>query len=102
MRLHCAVLVVVALVASLRAAENKQNSSPFQPTFENQISPPSTPAPAGMVWIPGGEFSMGTTDPTLELCGGPDKMFDAQPVHRVQVDPFWMDETEVTNAQFAR
>jgi len=26
---------------------------------------------------------------------------DAQPIHRVAVDGFWMDRTEVTNAQFA-
>lgn len=25
-----------------------------------------------------------------------------QPAHRVQVDGFWMDETEMTNAQFVR
>jgi formylglycine-generating enzyme required for sulfatase activity len=49
-------------------------------------------APPGMVWIPGGEFTMGT-DSTL---GWPDE----KPAHRVRVDGFWMDETEVTNAQF--
>ena len=27
---------------------------------------------------------------------------DARPVHRVHVDGFWMDRTEVTNAEFAR
>jgi formylglycine-generating enzyme required for sulfatase activity len=48
-------------------------------------------APDGMVWIPGGEFTMGSTE-----------FPDARPVHRVYVDGFWMDRTEVTNAQFAR
>jgi formylglycine-generating enzyme len=48
--------------------------------------------PPGMVWIPGGEFTMGTDS---EL-GWPDE----KPAHRVRVDGFWMDETEVTNAQF--
>jgi formylglycine-generating enzyme required for sulfatase activity len=47
----------------------------------------------GMVWIPGGEFWMGSDDPRLA---------DARPVHRVAVDGFWMDRTEVTNLQFAR
>jgi len=47
-----------------------------------------------MVWIPGGEFSMGSTDPLARL--------DEQPVHRVRVQGFWMDQTEVTNAQFRR
>ena len=45
-----------------------------------------------MVWIPGGEFAMGSTDPLARD--------DEQPVHRVRVRGFWMDATEVTNAQF--
>jgi formylglycine-generating enzyme len=48
-------------------------------------------APTGMKWIPGGEFWMGTVD---------DNMPDARPWHRVYVDGFWMDATEVTNEQF--
>jgi len=74
--------------------------SAFQPTVENETPPPG-PAPEGMVWIPGGEFSMGSEDPRARSCGGPDAMPDARPVHRVRVDGFWMDRTEVTNAQFA-
>ncbi len=50
--------------------------------------------PAGMVWIPGGEFTMGT-DSDL---GWPDE----KPAHRVRVDGFWMDDHEVTNAEFAK
>jgi formylglycine-generating enzyme len=50
------------------------------------------PAPPGMVWVPGGEFTMGT-DADL---GWPDE----KPAHRVRVDGFFMDVTEVTNAQF--
>jgi formylglycine-generating enzyme required for sulfatase activity len=38
----------------------------------------------------------------MEYCGGPDAMSDARPIHRVAVDGFWMDATEVTNAEFAR
>jgi sulfatase modifying factor 1 len=59
------------------------------------------PAPTGMVWIPGGEFSQGCADPRGIPSGGNDSMADARPIHRVQVDGFWMDATEVTNAQFA-
>jgi formylglycine-generating enzyme required for sulfatase activity len=31
-----------------------------------------------------------------------DALNDAQPIHRVYVDGFWMDKTDVTNAQFAK
>jgi formylglycine-generating enzyme len=51
----------------------------------------TVPVPEGMVWIPGGEFWMGSDD-----------FPDAQPWHRVYVDGFWMDKTEVTNEQFEK
>lgn len=73
----------------------------FLATIENGPSAPG-PAPDGMVWVPGGEFSMGCDDPRESVCGGPDPMPDARPIHRVYVDGFWMDKTEVTNAKFAR
>lgn len=56
------------------------------PQAAPQISPP------GMVWIPGGEFTMGST---LEMARP-----DEKPAHRVRVQGFWIDATEVTNRQF--
>jgi formylglycine-generating enzyme required for sulfatase activity len=47
-----------------------------------------------MVWIPGGEFLMGTADPQANPA--------ERPAHQVRVDGFWIDQTEVTNAQFRR
>ncbi len=73
----------------------------FAPTVPAVTSPPG-PAPAGMVWIPGGEFSMGAADPRSLDHGGHEPMADARPIHRVYVDPFWMDATEVTSDEFAR
>jgi sulfatase modifying factor 1 len=73
----------------------------FLPTVENREAVPG-PAPDGMVWIPGGEFSMGARDPASandEV--GMQATVDSRPIHRVYVDGFWMDTTEVTNAQFA-
>src|SRR5262249_42130461 len=50
--------------------------------------------PGRMVWIPGGRFFMGESH---------ERAFaDARPVHEVELDGFWMDATEVTNAQFRR
>lgn len=73
----------------------------FHPTAPN-TKPAPVPALEGMVWIPGGEFSMGSADPRGFEHGGHDAMADTRPIHRVYVDPFWMDATEVTNEQFVR
>lgn len=81
-------------IADLRGEE-------FLPTVVNP-SPAPQPAREDMVWVPGGEFSMGSADPTREVCGGNETMDDARPIHRVRVSGFWMDRTEVTNAQFQR
>ncbi|MFO7725554.1 MAG: formylglycine-generating enzyme family protein [Oceanipulchritudo sp.] len=74
--------------------------SAFEATVENS-DPPPIEAPEGMVWIPGGEFSMGLADPRALPQGGREAMPDARPIHRVAVDGFWMGKTPVTNAQFA-
>jgi formylglycine-generating enzyme required for sulfatase activity len=44
----------------------------------------------GMVLIPGGTFRMGSDSHYPEEA----------PVHRVQVDPFWIDQAPVTNREF--
>jgi formylglycine-generating enzyme required for sulfatase activity len=77
----------------------EQGASLFAPTIAHRNPSPGA-APKGMVWIPGGEFSMGSADASQMACGGPGGMPDARPVHRIQVDGFWMDQTEVTNRQF--
>ncbi len=54
---------------------------------EQAANPQTRP---GMVWIPDGEFAMGS-----------DRHYPEEaPVHRVRVDGFWIDETPITNAQF--
>lgn len=83
-----------------KSAATAGSASNFHATDENPI-PESLVPVEGMVWIPGGEFSMGMNDPTGSPDGGPDPMNDARPIHRVYVDGFYMDQTEVTNAQFA-
>jgi formylglycine-generating enzyme len=71
----------------------------FFPTVTNKLGPPIA-APAGMVWIPGGEFSMGASDPPDMDEVGMKATDDARPIHRVYVDGFFMDKTDVTNQQF--
>jgi formylglycine-generating enzyme len=75
-----------------------------QPNFEATIANPvslSGALPEGMVYVPGGEFSMGSLDPTEMFCGGDQPMDDARPLHRVYLDGYFMDATEVTNEEFA-
>ena len=60
------------------------------------------PAPEGMVWVHGGTFEMGTNDLPLPSLPNPNRIKpDEFPRHTVELDGFWMDETEVTNRQFA-
>jgi formylglycine-generating enzyme required for sulfatase activity len=97
----CAVVAGLAAVgwAAWQAARSPARSE-FGPTTGGTPRPADDP-PAGMVWIPGGEFSMGCADPRGIPHGGTDPMNDARPIHRVRVGGFWMDATEVTNDQFA-
>jgi formylglycine-generating enzyme len=99
------VLIALKGVRSTTTATEHAASAveEFLPTVENK-SPPPVPSLEGMVWIPGGEFSMGARDPMLmhNDAVGMQASVDSRPVHRVAVDGFWMDATEVTNEQFAQ
>ena len=56
-----------------------------------------------MVFIPGGEYLRGRTHklPDDNLKWYPTLMKDDRPVRRIHVDPFYLDEHEVTNEQYA-
>ena len=79
---------------------NTEEASAFKPTIENK-NKPGVKTPKGMVWIPGGEFSMGSNVEDESLCSIKGVTKDAAPIHRVYVDGYFMDETEVTNEQYA-
>ena len=97
-----AVIAIGSLTVQAQpVALTNQPASPFQPTVENK-APAPVPTPPGMVWIPGGEFSMGSDESGESLCSLPGVTRDSQPIHRVYVDGFWMDATEVTNEQFEK
>ena len=87
--------------ASSPAAGSPAPPSAFAPSVPNKALPPG-PAPEGMVWVPGGEFSMGCQISSEGICGRVEMSAttDAQPVHRVYVNGFWMDATDVTNDKF--
>ncbi|WP_413578689.1 formylglycine-generating enzyme family protein [Bdellovibrio sp. HCB290] len=66
-------------------------SSEDEISADTAMSPLNPNFSQSMVWIPGGEFWMGSENQTV---------LDAQPVHRVHVDGFWMDQYLVTNRDF--
>jgi formylglycine-generating enzyme len=103
--------LVLLLVAGGWFSYPRTNASPdethalgvtasFEPTVTSAAAAPAT-APPAMVWIPGGEFSMGANDPPDMDAVGMQATEDARPIHRVYVDGFFMDRTDVTNAQYA-
>ncbi len=49
-----------------------------------------------MVYVPSGEFLMGSADSDARASN------DEKPQHRVYLDAFWVDKTEVTNAQYKK
>lgn len=79
-----------------------QGGESFKPTILNVNKASADKTNTDMAWIPGGTFSMGGVNPTGMTDGGMEAMDDARPVHRVFVDGFYMDKTEVTNNQFAK
>lgn len=99
---HC--LTPSSRAAGILATTPPPSTSQFSEPTQGTTSSPDTnepsrpippkPHPPGMVWIPAGEFDMGGV--------GPEARPDEFPVHRVRVDGFWMDATEVSNADFRR
>lgn len=83
---------LVAVAAGFAALALIQPGSKRTPKEEPFVQPgdPPGPAPDGMVWVTGGPFWMGSAE---------DPEGNA-PLHQVAVSGFWMDRTEVTNAQF--
>ena len=62
--------------------------------YNNTVLANGDSSTAGMKYIPGGTFMRGgDNDQASE---------DEYPKHNVVVNAFWMDETEVTNAQFQK
>jgi formylglycine-generating enzyme required for sulfatase activity/serine/threonine protein kinase len=49
-----------------------------------------------LLYVPAGEFTMGSAD------GDSDASSDEKPQHKVALDAYWIDRTEVTNAQYRK
>lgn len=86
---------------SVEATTSKEKEKTMVRHFEKPAEivvekPEDVQTPAGMVWIPGGTITQGAV--------AHDKMamMHEKPAHKVSVDGFFMDITEVTNAQFRK
>ena len=101
-------ILLVSLVALSLQCQNKNKSTNSVHKTEEAIpkkdsiveliidKPTDIVVPEGMVWIPGGTFQQGAV--TQDIMA----MSHEKPAHEVSVDGFFMDITEVTNAQFAK
>ena len=64
----------------------------LQGQVSKRVETPEADPLADMIFVPGGQFRMGS-----------DKHYPEEaPVHRVNVDAFWIDRTPVTNRQFRK
>ena len=82
-QLNKVIVLTTVWVASLGLAQDATRAEPEE-------------SPAGMIWIPGGAFAMGSPD------SDPLSHSVEKPAHEVKLSGFWMDETEVTNAAFEK
>ena len=93
-----------AIVAGTKTAEP---TATLPPATATPLPATATPAnrriqtlPGGIdvpqVLVPAGAFMMGADDGNAA-----DGTDDEAPIHEVRLDAFWLDRTEVTNAQFA-
>ena len=76
------------IISSLLAAVSCNSGAPEGPIETVDKSS----VPEGMVWIPEGTYTIGRVGEHAKYVEGP--------AYEVRVDGFWMDETEVTNAQW--
>lgn len=88
------ILLLLTLISACSQQHENRSGSEFMAsnTTDHKIDLIGEP-PLGMVYIPGGKFILGSEDSEAHRTEGP--AIDAE------VSGFFMDETEVTNAQFA-
>lgn len=90
-RIVIAFSVLIAVLAALVLMPSiLPDGQEVKPAPVLEVSPQNRPA--GMVWIEGGLFTMGSD----ERYAAPDE----KPAHLVKVEGFWMDAHEVTVAAF--
>ena len=88
MRKYLCYIAVFALI--LTSCSNKGNNGDLYGAYS---TPYQELYPYGMVNIPGGSFVMGPNDQSA--------FFNTSKENKqVNIEPFWMDDTEITNAEY--
>lgn len=108
------VICVVASNCGSAATPAQQNTPSASPSGEflrahaTEISKVRPADGAVVVYVPAGEFLMGSTDAEIAEAKAdcqecPSGWFDGEkPQHTVHLDAYWIDQYEVTNRQFAQ
>jgi formylglycine-generating enzyme required for sulfatase activity len=86
---QCFVVTVMFFVLLGGSCTSKNNSSIPKKFGSTMVSKKDGMV---LVYVPAGEFSMGSDNGNS----------DETPVHKVTLDAFWIDQTEVTNAMYAK
>ena len=96
------LIMLIGLLVSLSLSGCHKPVTNQTGTAVDLRTPPLGP-PEGMVLIPAGEFQMGSNDKIAAVDKDIKLTTDAEhPVRTVYVDAFYMDETEVTNAEYQK
>jgi eukaryotic-like serine/threonine-protein kinase len=92
--LFCLAACLCACQASSPATPATASPQAVQPFQTGGTQVPSEKDGMQMVFVPAGEFWMGSSEEDLAAKG------DEKPQHKVYLDAFWIDRTEVTIAMY--
>lgn len=96
------IATITTMCYDSRVGSNRLDLNALQEVSAIKPDPQMSNNLDGMVKITGGEFSMGgNAQGAVNNLPGTQPRPDEFPNHKVSVNGFWMDETEVTNAQFS-
>lgn len=85
------LIILISFISCEQPSRNRDDKSAMVSVTSSETPPV---APEGMAYIPGGNYTMGANDDDAQAWP------HEKPAHPVSVNPFFMDKTEVTNAQF--
>ena len=101
MKMKKMLLGVLSLFLLINCKNKNEKDKELTNSQEDNVKiitkkPSDVEVPEGMVWIPGGESVQGASEAN-EMALNHEK-----PQHQIELDGFFMDKTEVTNAEFKK